>query len=109
VSITPVSDAFTVLESFTGVNDTTEEFLNGVNDTGEGILVGVNVAGKAVLYLCQLHRRKTAYSFGSAEIFELEFDSVVSMTLTKIPNLSDSEPIWYLTYLILNLSDTEPI
>ncbi len=44
VSTTPVSGAFTVLESFTGVNDTAEEFLTGVNDTG-----------KAVLYRCQRH------------------------------------------------------
>ncbi len=34
VSMTPVSD-FTVLESFTGVNDTGKKFLTGVIDTGE--------------------------------------------------------------------------
>jgi hypothetical protein len=35
VSITPVSDTFTVLESFTGVNDTSTKLLTGVIDTGE--------------------------------------------------------------------------
>ncbi len=35
VSTTPVSDTFTVLESFTGVNDTGKKFLTGVIDTGE--------------------------------------------------------------------------
>jgi hypothetical protein len=45
----PVSDAFTVLESFTSVNDTAEESLTGVNDAGQGKLTGVNDASKAVL------------------------------------------------------------
>jgi hypothetical protein len=31
--LTPVSDTFTVLESFTGVNDTGKKFLTGVIDT----------------------------------------------------------------------------
>jgi hypothetical protein len=35
VSTTPVSDTFTVLESFTGVNDTGKKLLTGVIDTGE--------------------------------------------------------------------------
>jgi hypothetical protein len=35
VSTTPVSDTFTVLESFTGVKDTGKKLLTGVIDTGE--------------------------------------------------------------------------
>ncbi len=50
VPTTPVSDAFTVLESFTGVKDTAEEFLTGVQDIDEGNLTGIKEAGKAVLY-----------------------------------------------------------
>jgi hypothetical protein len=38
VLMMPVSDAFTVLECFTGVNGTTEKFLTGVNNTGEAKL-----------------------------------------------------------------------
>jgi hypothetical protein len=48
VSTTPVSDTFTftVLESFTGVNDTGKKFLTGVIDTG-----------KAGIRRCQQHRQ----------------------------------------------------
>jgi hypothetical protein len=35
VSTTPVSDTFTVLKSFTCVNDTGKKFLTGVIDTGK--------------------------------------------------------------------------
>jgi hypothetical protein len=35
VSLTPVSDTFTVLESFTGVNDTGKKLLTSVIDNGE--------------------------------------------------------------------------
>ncbi len=35
VSLTPVSETFTVLESFTDVNDTGKKLLTGVIDTGE--------------------------------------------------------------------------
>jgi hypothetical protein len=38
VSTTPVSDTFTVLESFTGVNDTGKKFLTVVTDTGEACI-----------------------------------------------------------------------
>jgi hypothetical protein len=39
VSTTPVSDTFTVLESFTGVNDTGKKIaFAGVNDTGEACI-----------------------------------------------------------------------
>jgi hypothetical protein len=38
VSTTPVSDTFTVLESFTGVNDTGKKFLTGVIDTGKACI-----------------------------------------------------------------------
>ncbi len=46
MSTTPVSDTFTVLESFTGVNDTGKKFLTGVIDTG-----------KACIRRCQWHWR----------------------------------------------------
>jgi hypothetical protein len=42
VSLTPVSDYFTVLEGFTGVNNTAEKFLTGGNGTGKGNLTGVS-------------------------------------------------------------------
>jgi hypothetical protein len=42
VSLTPVSDDFTVQEGFTGVNNEAEKFLTGVNDTGKGNLTSVN-------------------------------------------------------------------
>jgi hypothetical protein len=35
VSTTPVSDTFTVLKSFTGVNDTGNAYIAGVIDTGK--------------------------------------------------------------------------
>ncbi len=38
VSTTPVSDTFTVLKSFTCVNDTGKKFLTGVIDTGEACI-----------------------------------------------------------------------
>ncbi len=38
VSTTPVSDTFTVLESFTGVNDTVKKLFTGVIDTGEACI-----------------------------------------------------------------------
>jgi hypothetical protein len=38
VSTTPVSDNFTVLKSFTGVNDTGKKFLTGGIDTGEACI-----------------------------------------------------------------------
>jgi hypothetical protein len=38
VSTTPVSDTFTVLVSFTGVNDTGKKFLTGVIGTGEACI-----------------------------------------------------------------------
>jgi hypothetical protein len=38
VSTTPVSDTYIVLESFTGVNDTSKKFLNDVIDTGEACI-----------------------------------------------------------------------
>ncbi len=38
VSTTPVSDTFTVLKSFTGVNGTGKKFLTGVIDTGEACI-----------------------------------------------------------------------
>jgi hypothetical protein len=38
VSTTLVSDTFTVLESFTGVNDTGNKFLTGVIDTGKACI-----------------------------------------------------------------------
>jgi hypothetical protein len=38
VSTTPVSDTFTVLENFTGVNDTGKKFLTGVIDTGKACI-----------------------------------------------------------------------
>ncbi len=38
VSTTPVSDTFTVLESFTGVNDIGKKLLTGVIDTGEACI-----------------------------------------------------------------------
>jgi hypothetical protein len=38
VSTTPVSDTFTVLESFTGVNDTGKKLLTGVIDTGKACI-----------------------------------------------------------------------
>ncbi len=41
VSTTPVSDTFTVLKSFTGVNDTGKKFLTGVIDTSEACIAGV--------------------------------------------------------------------
>ncbi len=44
VSTTPVSDTFTVLVSFTSVNNTGKKFLPGVIDTGE-----------ACICRCQLH------------------------------------------------------
>jgi hypothetical protein len=38
VSTTPLSDTFTVLESFTGVNDIGQKFLTGVIDTGKACI-----------------------------------------------------------------------
>ncbi len=38
VSTTPVSDTFTVLKSFTGVNDTGKKFLTGIIDTSEACI-----------------------------------------------------------------------
>jgi hypothetical protein len=38
VSMTPVSDTFTVIESFTGVNDTGKKLLTGVIDTCEACI-----------------------------------------------------------------------
>jgi hypothetical protein len=38
VSTTPVSDTFTVLKSFTGVNDTGKKFLTDVIDTGKACM-----------------------------------------------------------------------
>jgi hypothetical protein len=38
VSTTPVSDTYTVLESFTGVNDTGKKLLTGVIDTCEACI-----------------------------------------------------------------------
>ncbi len=46
VSTTPVSDTFTVLESFTGVNNTSKKLLTSVIDTGE-----------ACICRCQWHQR----------------------------------------------------
>ncbi len=117
VPTTPVSDGFTGL---TGVNDTGEGYHVCFNTTLVKLsFTGVNNASKAILYQCQRLQWNTAYAFWSAEIFKFKIDSMVSMIISKIPNLSDteptwywtsgSEPIWYWTYLILNLSDTEPI
>ncbi len=44
--MTPVSDTFTVLESFTGVNDTGKKFLTGVIDTGTACITGVIDTGQ---------------------------------------------------------------
>jgi hypothetical protein len=38
LSTIPVSDTFTVLERFTGVNDTGKKFLTGVIDTGKACI-----------------------------------------------------------------------
>jgi hypothetical protein len=51
VSTTPVSDTFSVLESFTSVNDTGKKFLTGVIDTGKAC--GVNDTGEACICRCQ--------------------------------------------------------
>jgi hypothetical protein len=41
-SMTPVSEAFSVLACFTNVNDTAEEFLFGVSDNGKPSFSGVD-------------------------------------------------------------------
>jgi hypothetical protein len=51
--MTPVSDTFTVLESFTGVNDTGKKFLTGVIDTAKHAFAGVNDTGEAYICRCQ--------------------------------------------------------
>jgi hypothetical protein len=76
-----------------------------------------HVTGKVVLY--QQHQRNSvfAFDFEFVLIFEFKIDATISMAMTMIPKLSDSEPIWYQTHLQLNLSDiktpnlsgTEPI
>jgi hypothetical protein len=46
-TVTLLSNAFSVLEIFTSVNDTAEEYLTDSNDTGKVILYnGVNETGK---------------------------------------------------------------
>jgi hypothetical protein len=50
VSTTSVSDAFTVLESFTDVKHSSKELLTGFNETSEGNLTSENDAGMAILY-----------------------------------------------------------
>jgi hypothetical protein len=49
VSTTPVSDTFTVLESFTGANDTGKKYLTGVIDTGKACID----TGEACICRCQ--------------------------------------------------------
>jgi hypothetical protein len=51
VSTTLVSDTFTVLESFTGVNDTSTKLLTGVIDTAKHVFASVNDIGEACLSL----------------------------------------------------------
>jgi hypothetical protein len=53
VSTTPLSDTFTVLKSFTGVNDTGKKFLTGVMTPAKHAFTGVNDTGKACI--CQCH------------------------------------------------------
>jgi hypothetical protein len=53
VSMTPAKHAFTVLESFTGVNDTSKKLFTGVIDTGEHAFAGVNDTGEACICRCQ--------------------------------------------------------
>jgi hypothetical protein len=43
VSTTPVSDIFTVLEGFTGVNDTSKKFLTSVINTGKSMHLPVSM------------------------------------------------------------------
>jgi hypothetical protein len=49
VSTTPVSDTFTVLESFTSVNNTGKKLLTGVQHA----FAGVNDTGEACICRCQ--------------------------------------------------------
>ncbi len=72
-------------------------------------LTSINEASKASLYWCQWHQRNTTYAFEFSEIFKYKIDSTVSMTMRKIPNLSDSESFWYWILMILNLSGTNSI
>jgi hypothetical protein len=76
--MTPVSDAFTVLESFTGINSTGEGnlALSVSRSPVKPSFTGVNYTSETPPIL----------------LFELEIDSTVRMTMTTIPNLSDSEP-----------------
>jgi hypothetical protein len=78
----------------------------------EANLTDVNDTSKAVHYRCQWHQRNNHV--------QIQNWLTVSMTITMISNLSDSEtfwywtclvlkPIWYRTLLIPNMSDPEPI
>jgi hypothetical protein len=51
--MTPVSDAFSVLECFTVVSDIAEEFLSRVKNIGKANLTGVTDTSKATHYQCQ--------------------------------------------------------
>jgi hypothetical protein len=90
--MTLVSDAFTVLDIVTSVNNTAEKLLTSVNDTGKGNLIGIKNARKAILYWCQLHQHNITYAVKFAKIFKFKIDSTNRMTMTKIPNQSESEP-----------------
>ncbi len=49
---------------------------------------------------CFTSKSVFAYDLKFADIFKFEIDSKVSMTMTLIPNKSDSETFWYWTFQI---------
>jgi hypothetical protein len=77
-----------------GYNLVTEEFLTGDNDIGEANPIDINDSVNHS-FTAVNDTRKTTYlhDFEFADIFKFKMDSTVFMTMTMIPNLSDSPPI----------------